>query len=120
MPGGHPDRSLRSRPSSNDALTLIDSANAPSVRRRRSRCARNLGPNPGLDFNDILCTLRDKPTLADLTNIKSVQCAAPLHDYEECRCNCDEYSNESRGHRGELEDTRRHKFLATPRAPGGR
>jgi hypothetical protein len=96
MPGGHPETSFRSRPSSNEAFTFIDSANATSVMRRRSRCARNLGPNPGLDFNNILCTLRDKPTFADLTNIKAVQRTPPLHEYEKCGCNGDEDSDEGR------------------------
>ena len=64
--------------------------------RRPSRWARNLGPNPGLDFNGILCTSRDKPTFADLTNIKAVQRTPPLHEYEKCGCNGDEYSDEGR------------------------
>jgi hypothetical protein len=64
--------------------------------RRPSRCARSLGPNSGLDFKDILCTLRDKPTFADLTNIKAVQRTPSLHEYEKCGCNGDEYSDEDR------------------------
>jgi hypothetical protein len=64
--------------------------------RRCSRWARNLGPNPGLEFNDILCTLRDKPILADLTNIEAVQGTPPLHKYEDRGCNGGEYCDENR------------------------
>jgi hypothetical protein len=96
MPGGHPETSFRSSPSSNEALTFIDSANAPSVMRRCSRWACNLGPSPGLEFNDILGTLRDKPIFADLTNIEAVQRTPPLHKYEDRGCKGGEQSDENR------------------------
>jgi hypothetical protein len=53
MPGGHRDTSFRSRASSKDCLTFIESANAASVIPRRSRWARNLGPNAAFELIDI-------------------------------------------------------------------